>query len=252
MKKDVNRFLDAQQNWYDVALREIKAGRKENHWMWIIFPQLSCLGSSDYSRYYGIDDLDHALEFLANDTLKSRYIECCNALLDLKETNPQNIFGKLDSLKLRSSLTLFYLADEENRELYHKLIDKFYNGVFDKLTFNYLFDASESLLGKIVKVKIDRPLGSVHPKYENIRYGVNYGYLPCVLGGDNMLQDAYVLGVDEPINEFSGKVIAIIHRKNDVEFKLVVVPKDTVFTKEEIFEKVNFQEKFFDVEIETL
>ena len=70
---------------------------------------------------------------------------------------------------------------------------------------------------KIVKVIVDRPLGSCHPTYKNMVYHLNYGYIPNVIGGDGEEQDAYILGVNEPLKEFSGKVIAIIHRKNDNE-----------------------------------
>ena len=105
------------------------------------------------------------------------------------------------------------------------------------------------MLNKIVKVIIDRPLGSYHPTNKNIYYSVNYGYIPKIIAGDGEEQDAYVLGVDVPLKEFTGKVIAIIHRKNDVEDKLVVVKENTSLTKEEILQAVHFQEKYFDIEL---
>ena len=105
------------------------------------------------------------------------------------------------------------------------------------------------MLGKIVKVIIDRPIGSVHPKYKDLIYSVNYGYIPEVMAPDGEEQDAYILGIDEPISEFVGKVIAIIHRLNDIEDKLVVAPEGKSFSKEEIANSVAFQEKFFDIEI---
>ena len=104
--------------------------------------------------------------------------------------------------------------------------------------------------GKIVKVIIDRPIGSYHPKHKNIFYSVNYGYVQNIFAPDGEEQDAYVLGVEEPIKEFTGKVIAIIHRLNDVEDKWVVAPNNLSFTKEEILQRVHFQEKFFNIEIE--
>ena len=106
------------------------------------------------------------------------------------------------------------------------------------------------MLGKIVKVIVDRPLGSYHPRYKNLYYPVNYGYIPDVIAGDGEEQDAYILGVDTPLSEFIGKVIAIIHRKNDYENKWVVAPEDCFFTKEEISRSVAFQEHFFDIDIE--
>ena len=105
------------------------------------------------------------------------------------------------------------------------------------------------MIGKIVKVIVERPLGSSHPEYSDLIYSVNYGYIPGLLAPDGEEQDAYVLGVDEPVTEFVGKVIAVIHRLNDVEDKWVVAPENKTFSKDEIADLVAFQEKFFDVEI---
>ena len=107
----------------------------------------------------------------------------------------------------------------------------------------------ELMIGNIVKVIVDRPLGSVHPKHKDIIYTVNYGYVPGVIAEDGEEQDAYILGVDEPITEFIGKVIAIIHRLNDIEDKWIVVPENKSLSKEEIVNSVAFQGKFFDTEI---
>ena len=105
------------------------------------------------------------------------------------------------------------------------------------------------MLGNIVKVIIDRPLGSNHPKHKDIIYPVNYGYIPGVIAPDGEEQDAYILGVDEPVSEFVGRVIAVIHRLNDIEDKWVVAPENKAFSKDEIADLVAFQEKFFDIEI---
>lgn len=105
------------------------------------------------------------------------------------------------------------------------------------------------MIGKIVKVIVDRPLGTYHPKHSDLYYSVNYGYIPGILASDGEEQDAYILGVDAPVNEFVGKVIAVIHRTNDVEDKWIVVPENASFSKKEIMEKVAFQEQFFDVDI---
>lgn len=109
-----------------------------------------------------------------------------------------------------------------------------------------------SYLGKTVNVKIDRPLGSVHPKHSDIVYTVNYGYLPEVIGGDGEELDVYVLGVDKPVDEFSGRVIGVIYRDDDNEDKLVVAPFDTSFTLEEVEKAVYFQEQYFKIRIELL
>ena len=105
------------------------------------------------------------------------------------------------------------------------------------------------MLGKTVTVTVDRPLGTYHPEHPDIFYTVNYGYLSGVLAPDGEEQDAYILGVDEPVCEFTGKVIAVIHRIDDVEDKLVVAPEGTTFSREEIGRQVAFQERFFRTEI---
>lgn len=105
------------------------------------------------------------------------------------------------------------------------------------------------MIGSIVKVIVDRPLGSCHPKYKDIIYSVNYGYIPGIIAPDGEEQDAYILGADEPVTEFVGKVIAIIHRLDDVEDKWVVAPEEMSFTKDDITDKVFFQERFFKTEI---
>ena len=90
------------------------------------------------------------------------------------------------------------------------------------------------MLGKKVKVIIDRPLGTFHPKHKDIFYSVNYGYIEGIIAPDGEEQDAYVLGVSEPVSEFTGKIIAIIKRLDDVEEKWVVAPENMTFTKDEI------------------
>ena len=90
------------------------------------------------------------------------------------------------------------------------------------------------MMGKLVTVTVDRPLGSRHPNFPELIYPVNYGFIQGVMAADGEEQDAYILGVDQPISAFTGRVIAIIYRKNDVEDKLVVAPDGMLFEKEEI------------------
>ena len=108
------------------------------------------------------------------------------------------------------------------------------------------------MLGHTVKVIVDRPLGSRHPNHPDILYPVNYGYIPNTIAPDGEEQDAYILGVSAPIKEFTGMVIAIIHRQNDVEDKWVVAPDGMSFTKEEIMDLVFFQEQYFHTEITSI
>ena len=107
------------------------------------------------------------------------------------------------------------------------------------------------MIGKTVTVTIDRPLGSRHPKYADMIYPVNYGFVEGIIAPDGEEQDAYVLGVDQPLEKFTGKVIAIIHRLNDLENKWVVVPDNMYFSLNEIEETVKCQEKYFKHEILT-
>lgn len=104
-------------------------------------------------------------------------------------------------------------------------------------------------LGKVIDVAVDRPLGSHHPKHSDIVYPVNYGYCDEVFAADGEPQDVYILGIYEPISAFRGRVIAVIRRFDDVENKWVVCPDEYVFTKEEIAEATEFQEKYFKTEI---
>ena len=110
------------------------------------------------------------------------------------------------------------------------------------------YTKNQNYIGKIVEVKIDRKMGSKHPTYGFI-YPVNYGYVPNTISGDGEELDCYVLGVFEPIDIFKGKCIAVIHRLNDNDDKLIVVPDNLSYTNEQIKALTEFQERFFDSEI---
>ena len=105
------------------------------------------------------------------------------------------------------------------------------------------------MIGRIVTVTIDRPLGSCHPKHPDIYYSVNYGYIEGIIAPDGEEQDAYILGVGTPLQTITGEVIAVIHRKDDVEDKWVVAPEGMTFSQEEIEELTRFQERYFDSEV---
>ena len=100
-----------------------------------------------------------------------------------------------------------------------------------------------------VTVTVDRPLGSYHPEYKDMYYPINYGYIEGVMAPDGEEQDAYILGVNEPVKKFTGKIIAIVRRKDGIEEKWVVVPDGVTFSKEEIRRQIHFQEQYFDSEI---
>ena len=105
---------------------------------------------------------------------------------------------------------------------------------------------------KFVTVTVDRPLGSFHPQYPDLYYPVNYGYIKGVMAPDGEEQDAYILGISEPVTEFTGRVIAIIHRHDDIEEKWVVAPETMRVSADEIMRQVSFQEQFFQSEVQML
>lgn len=121
------------------------------------------------------------------------------------------------------------------------------------MTFEERKALVKSYLGKTVDIKIDRPIGYVHNKEKySLTYPINYGYIPGVLGGDGEELDVYLLGVDNPVTEYTGKIIGIVHRENDVEDKLVMAPEGMNFTQNEIAEQVHFQEQYYKTTIEVL
>ena len=130
--------------------------------------------------------------------------------------------------------------------------EKYLKGKHDFIVNTLRKALVKSYLGKTVTVSIDRPIGSVHPKHDDIVYPVNYGFIPKVLGGDGEELDVYLLGVDAPVKEYTERIIGIVHRHNDVEDKLIAAPEGLNFTVEEIMEAVKFQEQYYDSEIEIL
>ena len=134
MNNNLNRFLEAQERDYDIALSEIKVGKKKSHWMWYIFPQISGLGFSETAKYYEIKDIDEAKEYLNHSVLGSRLKEISNVLLGLEESDANLILGYPDDLKLKSCMTLFAQIDECESNIFKKVIDKFFNGNFDNTT----------------------------------------------------------------------------------------------------------------------
>ena len=105
------------------------------------------------------------------------------------------------------------------------------------------------IIGTTVTVTVDRPLGSYHPEYKDMYYPINYGDIEGVMALDGEEQDAYILGVNDPVKKFTGKIIAIVRRKDDIEEKWVVVPDGMTFSKEEIRRQIHFQKQYFDSEI---
>ena len=133
----LDRFLDAQRGDYAAALTEVRRGRKTSHWMWYIFPQIAGLGQSSTARYYSIRDLEEAREYYAHPVLGQRLREISGALLGLRGSDPVAVFGGIDSMKLKSSMTLFAVAAPDD-PLFRQVLDKYYGGEQDALTLRIL------------------------------------------------------------------------------------------------------------------
>lgn len=133
----LDRFLNAQQGDYAAALAEVRRGRKTSHWMWYIFPQIAGLGQSSTARYYSIRDLEEAREYYAHPVLGQRLREISGALLELRGSDPVAVFGGIDSMKLKSSMTLFAVAAPDD-PLFQQVLDKYYDGEQDTLTLRIL------------------------------------------------------------------------------------------------------------------
>jgi uncharacterized protein (DUF1810 family) len=128
MDKDLKRFIAAQESTFEQALTEIRTGKKTSHWMWYIFPQYKGLGLSSTSKYYSINDLDEAKSYLNHSLLGARLKQLTNELLQLNESDPTQIFGKPDDMKLKSCMTLFATIDTSEDKLFEKALNKFFNG----------------------------------------------------------------------------------------------------------------------------
>lgn len=133
----IERFLSAQENTYDKALREIKNGMKESHWMWFVFPQIRGLGFTEYNVYFGLKDLDEAREYLEHPILGKRLVEISQAALGQKGKTAMEIFGRPDERKLKSCMTLF--SQIQNADpVFNKVLEKYYSGEKDEKTISIL------------------------------------------------------------------------------------------------------------------
>lgn len=132
---NLQRFIDAQEDGgsYQLALEELAAGSKMTHWIWFVFPQIKGLGSSETAQFFALDGLDEARTYLSDPILGSRLTECCRLLLEIDEVDPELVFGQLDAMKLRSSMTLFSAA-RPGEPLFGLVLEKFFAGVPDEAT----------------------------------------------------------------------------------------------------------------------
>ena len=124
---NLERFINAQENSYQIALKEIQDGKKCSHWMWFIFPQIDGLGSSSISKQYSIKNSQEAKDYLNHNILGKRLIEITNALMKLENKSARSILGYPNDLKLKSSMTLFKIISSDN-EIFSDVLGKYFNG----------------------------------------------------------------------------------------------------------------------------
>ncbi|HJS92643.1 MAG TPA: DUF1810 domain-containing protein [Solirubrobacteraceae bacterium] len=132
---DLDRFVAAQDQHgtYEAAVAELRAGRKRSHWMWFVFPQIAGLGQSPISRRYAISSLAEAQAYLAHEVLGPRLVECARIVGDLNAPSAEDIFGGIDAMKLRSSMTLFARADPTN-PVFGQVLEAYFGGEADQAT----------------------------------------------------------------------------------------------------------------------
>ena len=130
---DLERFVEAQRGSYNGALRELRTGRKTGHWIWFVFPQLAGLGRSEMSHRYGIVSVGEARAYLAHPVLGPRLRECLRTVLATSGATADQIFGSLDAMKVRSSVTLFHRAAPDE-PLFCEVLEQLYGGVADEAT----------------------------------------------------------------------------------------------------------------------
>lgn len=136
MEYNLNRFVEAQNNVYEQVVNELVQGRKTSHWMWYIFPQIKGLGYSSTAMYYALSSLDEAAEYLNHPVLGHRMVECCQILLGLENKTAEDIFGGIDTMKLKSSMTLFSLATDN--PVFNQVLNMYYNGEKDNATMRII------------------------------------------------------------------------------------------------------------------
>lgn len=176
------------------------------------------------------------------------------ALSIIYKLSSKKVFSLFNAKEIVKYYNIFHTFDIEQAA--EKMMESINYNVLDIEEASYrilkkliIREKLENMIGQNINVFIDRPIGSVHPKHNDVIYPINYGYIKEILAVDGEYQDVYVLGEDNVINYCSGKVYAVIERENDVEDKLIVTTDDKDYSNEEIKEKINFQEKFFKYKI---
>ena len=136
-KHNLNRFLEAQVTTYEVAMLELARGRKESHWIWYIFPQITGLGKSESTKLYAIKSLEEGRAYLKHPLLGPRLVEACEILLSLKDASMDEVMGFPDDLKLLSSMTLFEALSESN-SIFTNMIEFYFDDERDKTSLEII------------------------------------------------------------------------------------------------------------------
>ncbi len=134
---DLQRFVDAQSQTYDQALAELRAGHKRTHWMWFVFPQVAGLGRSGMAQRFALSGVEEARAYLAHPILGRRLVESARALTALDTDDADAVFGPVDAMKLRSSMTLFATAAPDE-PVFREVLDHFFGGEADEATTSRL------------------------------------------------------------------------------------------------------------------
>ena len=176
------------------------------------------------------------------------------ALSIIYKLSSREVFKLFNAKKIVSYYSIYHTFDieqaaEKMMESINYQLPDLEKDAYKLLKKLIIREMLESNIGKKVKVYIDRPIGSIHPKNKDIIYQVNYGYIKEIKAIDDEYQDAYVLGIDEPVSNCVGKIYAVIERENDVEDKLIVVTDNKEYSIEEIKKNIYFQEKNFKYRI---
>jgi len=152
---NLQRFVDAQQHVFADVIAELGQGSKRGHWMWFIFPQLKGLGRTAQSNFFGISSMQEAAAYLQHPVLGPRLIECTQLVNAIEGRSAEDIFGEIDAMKFRSSMTLFAYATPEN-QIFTDALGKYYAGEFDPLTIAYLRKQASKLKAGIGCVVLRR------------------------------------------------------------------------------------------------
>ena len=152
----LERFVQAQALMYHVALEEIKSAKKQSHWMWYMFPQLRGIGTSFMAHTYGISGLDEATRYLKHPVLSGRLWELCGELLKHKDKSAAQIFGDVDAMKLKSSMTLFSLTSEDYT-IFDEVLETFFDDEMDEVTVD-LINCTEHLARSMKDIKNNKLL----------------------------------------------------------------------------------------------